>query len=147
MNTALAMLERPLVHQVGWALLHSLWQGTLVGVAFVVLRFALRRGSANARYLAGCLSLGMMVAMLVFTALRGAAFLPAPRNGEAVRLAMGGISGPGLSAASFGHASSVGGAYWLGGGGEDFLGQLAPVLALAWVLGVAFCSVRLTRSC
>ena len=41
MNTLLGILNYPLTHQIGWALLHSLWQGALVGAVFALLRFAL----------------------------------------------------------------------------------------------------------
>ncbi len=71
MNTLLGIANSPLPHQIGWALLHSLWQGALVGAVFALLRFALRRRSANARYLAGCLSLGFLLAAPVLTLLGG----------------------------------------------------------------------------
>ena len=67
MNTVLGLVNCPLTHQIGWALLHSLWQGALVGAIFALLRFALRRRSASARYLAGCLSLGVLLAAPVLT--------------------------------------------------------------------------------
>ena len=60
MNALVAIMNHPLLRQVGWTLLHSLWQGALVGVVFFAFRFALRRRSANMRYLAGCLCLVLL---------------------------------------------------------------------------------------
>ncbi|MBE7501302.1 MAG: M48 family metalloprotease [Verrucomicrobiales bacterium] len=57
MNTLLAGLTQPWAEQVGWTLLHFLWQGLLIALAGGLVRAALRRHSANARYLAGCLTL------------------------------------------------------------------------------------------
>ena len=52
--TALTIgLGRELVERLGWCLVHSVWQLAAVGlIAAIVLR-GLRRGSAQARYLAG----------------------------------------------------------------------------------------------
>ena len=77
MNAVIAVLNHPLMRQVGWALLHSLWQGALVGVVFVVLRFGLRRRSADTRYLAGCLCLVALVAAPLLTLLIARASSPA----------------------------------------------------------------------
>src|SRR5207247_8059546 len=60
-------MDYPLAHRLGWMLLHSLWQGALVGLIFGVVRFTLRRRSANARYLAGCLGLSLLVAAPALT--------------------------------------------------------------------------------
>jgi uncharacterized protein involved in exopolysaccharide biosynthesis len=147
MNTAFAILKLPFMHQVGWTLLHSLWQGALVGMVFVVLRFALRRCSANTRYLAGCLCLALLAAMPVVTLLKGLPSWPANGAMDAVMPALGGISVPGFSAASVGRPYGGNGMYLPVQRSADFLARLAPVLASVWVLGVAFFSVRLTRSC
>src|ERR1035438_10112220 len=81
MNTLLRVLDYPLTHQIGWAVLHSLWQGACVGAIFALLRFALRRRSANARYLAGCLSLGVLLAAPVLTLLIGSTPAATPGSG------------------------------------------------------------------
>src|SRR5438445_11127798 len=61
MNTLFQAINQPLAQRVCWVLLHSLWQGALIGAAFGLVRFALRRSSANARYLAGCVALGLLL--------------------------------------------------------------------------------------
>jgi beta-lactamase regulating signal transducer with metallopeptidase domain/capsule polysaccharide export protein KpsE/RkpR len=146
-NAVFAILDRPLMQQVGWVLLHSLWQGALVGMGFVVLRFALRRCSAHTRYLAGCLCLGLLAAMPVVTLFKR---LPSPLAGgtaDAVMPARGGFAAPAFGVASGGRSYGGSGPSWPVAGGTDFLARLAPVLASAWVLGVAFFSVKLTGSC
>lgn len=52
-------------YRLGWALLHTLWLGAGVAVLFATAMRLLRRRSANARYLAGCLAMALMVAMPV----------------------------------------------------------------------------------
>jgi beta-lactamase regulating signal transducer with metallopeptidase domain/HEAT repeat protein len=51
------LLEHPLVVRLGWTLLHSLWQGAVIGALAAVALRLLRRRSAQARYLAGCAAL------------------------------------------------------------------------------------------
>ena len=58
----------PLVQAIGWALLHLLWQGVLVAAILAATLALLRRQSANARYLASCGALLLLVALGVATA-------------------------------------------------------------------------------
>ena len=147
MNTLLGVLDYPLTHQIGWAVLHSLWQGACVGAIFALLRFALRRRSANARYLAGCVSLGVLLAAPVLTLLIGSTPSAAPGSGSS------GISAfPGADAAVFGFGgfqrSYAGtGTYSSWHWGMDVFTQVAPLLAMVWLLGVTIFSARLTRGC
>jgi beta-lactamase regulating signal transducer with metallopeptidase domain len=62
------------VYRLGWTLLHSLWLGACVAVAFSVVQVMLRRRSANARYVSGCVALVMMVVLPI------AAFFIMPRQ-------------------------------------------------------------------
>jgi beta-lactamase regulating signal transducer with metallopeptidase domain len=146
-NTLAGILHHPLTHRIGWALLHSLWQGALVGAVFALLRFALRRRSANARYVAGCLSLGLLSAFPVVTVLVGSLPSAAPGSESPVISAFRGAAAPvfsfgDLQSSHAGHAAPS-----LGHRGPDILGQVVPLLGVAWFLGVAFFSARLTRSC
>ena len=50
-----------LVSPLGWTLLHFLWQGAAIALAYAVAQWALRRSSANARYLVGCVALVLVV--------------------------------------------------------------------------------------
>lgn len=60
MNILHSFVASPLAGAIGWALLHSLWEGAvisgLLGAALVALR------SPRARYLAACAALLAMVA-------------------------------------------------------------------------------------
>ena len=54
-------------NQVGWVLVHSLWQFTLVAILALVLQWTLQRRSAATRYAALLASMMLMVAMPVAT--------------------------------------------------------------------------------
>src|SRR5277367_3879121 len=48
------------VERLGWMLLHSLWEGAVVWLLLQMALIALRRKSAQARYLAACFALAAM---------------------------------------------------------------------------------------
>ena len=62
MNVIEEMTVHPLVHSLGWTLLHFVWQGSLVAAAFAAVNALLRERSASLRYAAAS------TAMLVMTA-------------------------------------------------------------------------------
>lgn len=49
----------PLVQRLGWALVHSLWQGAAAWLALQMALTALRRRSAQARYVVACVALAV----------------------------------------------------------------------------------------
>src|ERR1041384_7119170 len=51
-----------LVPAAGWTLLHFIWQGALLAAALKAALYAWRESSANARYLAACATLLLMLA-------------------------------------------------------------------------------------
>ena len=53
----------------GWALLHSIWQGTLIGLVVALLLVALKSRSPQHRYLVACAGLAAMVAAWIGTAM------------------------------------------------------------------------------
>jgi hypothetical protein len=55
------------IEVLGWTLLHFVWQGTIVGAWAAALCVALRRCSANIRYLTAVTALGLMLLLPVFT--------------------------------------------------------------------------------
>lgn len=111
---------------VGWALLHSVWQGALVGGLYAVLRVALPRG--NARYLLGVLALIVLALCPVLTGVALWQRLAPAAGGSAVAL-------PDLS---------VGGAATTGAN-QSWLDAIVPWCALAWSCGVLTLSVRAWR--
>lgn len=70
------LLEHPLAEAVGWALLHSLWQGALVGALVALGLLALRR--PQHRYALGCGALLLMAAVPVLTGVSHYRDLTAP---------------------------------------------------------------------
>jgi beta-lactamase regulating signal transducer with metallopeptidase domain len=62
MTVLSSILESAWAERIGWTLVHSVWQIALVMALFAIGTLALRRSSANARYVLGCLALLAMVA-------------------------------------------------------------------------------------
>ncbi len=60
-----AIQESAVMSRVGWTLIHTLWMGAGVAGLFAITLLFLRRRSANARYLASCVALVVMVALPV----------------------------------------------------------------------------------
>jgi uncharacterized protein involved in exopolysaccharide biosynthesis/Zn-dependent protease with chaperone function len=147
MNTLLRVLDYPLAHQIGWAVLHSLWQGACVGAVFALLRFALRRRSANARYLAGCLSLGVLLAAPVLTLLIGSTPAATPGSGPSGISAFPGANASVFSFEGLQRSYAGTGTYSSWHWGTDIFTQVAPMLAMVWLLGVTIFSARLTKGC
>src|SRR4030095_4462931 len=55
------------VETLGWTLVHFLWQGALVALMLALARVALKRRTANLRYLASCAAMLLMLALPVIT--------------------------------------------------------------------------------
>ncbi|HET8798326.1 MAG TPA: M56 family metallopeptidase, partial [Thermoanaerobaculia bacterium] len=67
---AMQLLTGPVAQALGWALLHLLWQATIVAGILAAVLALLPRRSANARYLASIAALALVFAMFVTTAVR-----------------------------------------------------------------------------
>jgi len=57
---SISILAFSVVHSLGWALLHFVWQGLLLAVLTASILFFLKRASAHLKYLVQCVALGMM---------------------------------------------------------------------------------------
>lgn len=110
--------ESPVAMAVGWALVHSLWQGALVALALAALVLAVR--SPRERYVGACAALLLVVVWFGFTVQR--AMPVAMREASAVRWTGVTVGVPDVVAAA---VSGVGVAAYL------------PWLTLVWMLGVA----------
>ena len=64
------LFTEPLVQSIGWALVHFLWQGTLIAGLAAAILGALRGGRSSARYAIGCAALALMLTAPVATTLR-----------------------------------------------------------------------------
>ncbi len=58
----------PVAMAISRALIHFVWQGSIVGLLLWTVLFALRKRSANSRYVAGCAALTVSALMPVVTA-------------------------------------------------------------------------------
>lgn len=67
---AMELLTGSAAQAIGWALLHLLWQATIVAAILAAVLALLPRQSANARYAASCGALALVFAMFVTTAIR-----------------------------------------------------------------------------
>jgi beta-lactamase regulating signal transducer with metallopeptidase domain len=67
MTPWIELFEHPLVHRLGWVLLHFLWQGTAVALVWAVFRYLLRGQDARVRYGVACLLLGLMAIAPIVT--------------------------------------------------------------------------------
>jgi uncharacterized protein involved in exopolysaccharide biosynthesis/beta-lactamase regulating signal transducer with metallopeptidase domain len=141
-----SFLQHPMTQRVGWVLLHSLWQGALLGILFEMSRLALRRRSANVRYLAGCTALALSLAIPVVTLLSWptppapVSSAAEPSSGQPAATSITTVMGTMVH-------DQIGaeGNPWLDWC-ANFFAQLAPLLTPAWLLGVLFFTFRLAQS-
>jgi beta-lactamase regulating signal transducer with metallopeptidase domain len=68
--SALQLLTGPLAQAVGWALLHLLWQATIVAGILAAVLALMSRQTASARYVVSCGALALVFAMFVATTIR-----------------------------------------------------------------------------
>jgi beta-lactamase regulating signal transducer with metallopeptidase domain len=63
-----SVLRQPAAHVIGWALLHFVWQGTVIGALTALVLAALRRAAADVRYIVAAIALSLMVTLPLVTA-------------------------------------------------------------------------------
>ncbi len=140
MNPLLEVLHHPVTQRLGWTLLNFIWQGALLAAFFAALRAAWRGRPANARYLAGCLTLLLMAAAPVatFWLLSGGA----PSSVHAATPLAVSVP-PATLPATVMPSPAIGiSGRWM----EQFgaaLNSALPWLVAGWCLGVAVLSLRL----
>ena len=64
------LLQEPLAQAIGWALLHFVWQGALVGALAAAALAALRRSDADVRYTVASIALTVMGTLPIVTAVQ-----------------------------------------------------------------------------
>ena len=127
------MIDLPLasmldwVHALGWTLLHFVWQGAVIGVAYAIVRAATGASRSQVRYASGLAALALMALAPVVTL-----WQLAPGAGAALVAS----AGEGASMAAVGIGTSGGGS-----GLEPWL----PTLVGAWLAGVCLVSLRTCR--
>jgi beta-lactamase regulating signal transducer with metallopeptidase domain len=70
MSAIETVLRQPAAQVVGWALLHFIWQGALIGTLTAIALAALRRSAADVRYVVATIALSLMLTLPVVTALQ-----------------------------------------------------------------------------
>ena len=142
----------PVIHMVGWALIHFVWQASALGVAAAAAMRLCRR--PNSRYVVACLGLaGMLAAPIATLAFLTSSF---PRNPTAsvtvspTSVAAGGQRDPGTAGPAGDIASAERGAArtfdgtaiaLVGGRADD--DRLMAAVVLCWMAGVALLVCRL----
>ncbi len=64
---AFDLLTQPTVERLGWTLIHFVWQGVFVWACLAMLLWRMKNRTAQARYLASCAALLLLVALPVCT--------------------------------------------------------------------------------
>lgn len=67
MESLSTCLSEQTIRQIGWVLVHFLWQGCTVGAVLWAVLKILNRASSNTRYLAACAGMALMMAAPVVT--------------------------------------------------------------------------------
>jgi beta-lactamase regulating signal transducer with metallopeptidase domain len=143
MNT-MELLTGPFAQAIGWALLHLLWQATIVAGILAAVLALLPRESANARYTAACSALAFVFAMFVTTAIR--AYDPAVAPVQTSAFEGSTINIP-LTKVPAGIAATAA-ASWRDRALDavSTARQSLPVVVAFWFVGVFFLSARLLVS-
>ncbi|MHC4400928.1 MAG: M56 family metallopeptidase [Planctomycetota bacterium] len=94
MNALQAVIPLSVVQYLGWALVYSVWQIALVATLFGITRWWLRNSPANARYLAGCTAMMLMLALPLVTILAAGRAGTAPGIGLSDLHAQGTVGAP-----------------------------------------------------
>jgi len=81
-HVLLRALSGPVVERLGWALVHSLWQGAAVAVLLALVLLVLRRATPQMRHAASLAALLVLATLpaVTFVALSGRAIVPAPAS-------------------------------------------------------------------
>lgn len=140
------LLGEPAAQAIGWALLHFLWQGALVGILTAAVLACLRRGAADVRYVVATIGLSVMLTLPTVTAAQlwrastsnpvaqtvvGQAALPATKGADQRSI---------VDQAPTRVTASSSRSHWID---EVRLESWLPVLVLMWLCGVALLSLRL----
>ncbi len=64
------LLREPAAQAIGWALLHFIWQGTLVAALTALVLACLRKGAADIRYVVSAIGLSLMLTVPAVTAVQ-----------------------------------------------------------------------------
>ncbi len=115
-----SLLDTSLVQSIGWALIHFVWQGTVIGIATAIALRILVSFRSTVRYAVACLSLMLMLIVPVVAVL-------SDRASDSTSL---------VSVASVASVMA-----------PASLDRLLPSAVVVWLTGVVLLSLRLTIAC
>ena len=139
------LLREPAAQAIGWALLHFIWQGTLVGVVTALALAGLRKGAADVRYVVAAIGLSLMVTLPAVTAIQfWRSATPAPVSGAieySILQRPASASQPiVMNARQTSRESAPSSSRMLD---SIRIEQWLPLLVMAWLTGVIVLSLRL----
>ncbi len=150
------LLREPAAQAIGWALLHFIWQGTLVGALTALVVACLRKDAADVRYVVSAIGLSLMLTLPAVTAVqlwRAAAnqrFVPVASGfsrKDAVDFRLKAEATPMVKATPTAEAT---GATEMGSAPSSSrladslrIESWLPMLVFAWICGVLILSLRL----
>jgi len=154
------LLRDPGAQAIGWALVHFIWQGTLVAGITGLLLVCLRNGAADVRYVVSAIGLSLMLTLPVVTAVQlwnagGSDFRLKPEAAGAV--GTGAVRTDAVRTGAEGTRADVDGfrlkpeatgpgATGSGGPGAEAWRRIEPwlpLLVFSWLCGVVVLSLRL----
>lgn len=129
------MTSQEMMEMIGWTLIHSVWQGLLIGaLLWVVLQF-LPKSAANARYLTATFSLALLIAVTIATAVYESGTFNQDNYVSATKL-------PLFLAREF--QTSVSGADVAGlSAVTQWLNNVMNLIVAGWAVGILLFSLRL----
>ena len=149
-----SVLSQPALQALGWSLIHFVWQGALLAILLAGARMVLRNRSANARYLAACAALALMLMMMAGNLFFFTAAMPDKTTGQARPRAAVTVKGGGHQISSAAIDSDKVGSDKEGNPAIEppplfeqrayaWLKTLLPWVVSAWLFGVLVLSIRL----
>ncbi len=136
MSFAANILPDHVVNALGWALLHSLWQGALAALGFALFLYLSRRASARARYAMGLAVLALVLLASLATFWNHFSAPTGPGTPIVSAAAAPDVAAGGSAAAlPLSRRISV----FFGG----YFSRHLPLIVTLWLLGVLFLSLRL----
>lgn len=143
MNLLQALLASSAVKILGWALLHSLWQGIILATLLKAVLNIWKKASANARYHISCVTLLLMLVLPVLTALRGNSetFIVSSGNNElqTTKQKKRAITAPGTVAQNTVFETSLSNNLRL----QQRVEESLPWLSFIWLIGFLVSSLKL----
>jgi beta-lactamase regulating signal transducer with metallopeptidase domain len=133
------ILTEPVVESIGWALVHFVWQGALIGLGTAAVLGLTRTASAATRYAVSCAGLALMLAAPVVTSVRSAGArdpIPAVAVTEREATPAAAVPAPARRAPAAEASAAAAPA-------RAYVERALPIAVSLWLAGVLCLSLRL----